>query len=43
MTYQQDDWGTWLPIAEFTYNNSFHPTLGYSPFYTFQGMDLVIQ
>ena len=43
MVYQQDNWGTWLPMAKFAYNNSFHPTLGYSPFYTLQGADLVIQ
>ena len=43
VVYQQDDWGTWLPMAEFTYNNSFHPTLGYLPFYALQGADLVIQ
>ena len=30
-------------MAEFTYNNSFHPTLGCSPFYALQGADLVIQ
>ena len=43
MAYQQDDWGTWLPMAKFTYNNSFHPTLGCSPFYALQGADLAIQ
>ena len=43
VVYQQDDWGTWLPMAKFTYNNSFHPTLGCSPFYALQGADLVIQ
>ena len=43
VVYQQDDWGTWLPMVKFTYNNSFHPALGCSPFYTLQGADLVIQ
>ena len=43
VAYQQDDWGTWLPMAKFTYNNSFHPTLGCSPFYALQGADLAIQ
>ena len=43
VVYQQDDWGTWLPTAKFTYNNSFHPTLGCLPFYALQGADLVIQ
>ena len=43
VAYQQDDWGTWLPMAEFAYNNSFHPTLGCLPFYALQGADLAIQ
>ena len=43
VAYQQDNWGTWLPMAKFAYNNSFHPTLGYSPFYALQGADLAIQ
>ena len=43
VVYQQDDWGTWLPMAKFAYNNSFHSTLGCSPFYALQGADLVIQ
>ena len=43
VVYQQDNWDTWLPMAEFAYNNSFHPTLGCSPFYALQGADLVIQ
>ena len=43
VVYQQDDLGTWLPIAKFTYNNSFYPTLGCSPFYALQGADLMIQ
>ena len=30
-------------MAKFTYNNSFHPTLGCSPFYALQGADLAIQ
>ena len=30
-------------MVKFTYNNSFHPALGYSPFYMLQGADLVIQ
>ena len=30
-------------MAKFTYNNSFHPTLGSSPFYVLQGADLAIQ
>ena len=29
-------------MAKFTYNNSFHLTLGYLPFYVLQGTDLVI-
>jgi len=35
--YQQDDWVTMLPIAEFTYNNSVHSSTGVSPFYALYG------
>ena len=30
-------------MAKFAYNNSFHPTLDYSPFYTLQSTDPAIQ
>jgi hypothetical protein len=32
--YQQDNWKTLLPIAEFCYNNTKSGTLGVTPFYT---------
>ena len=35
--YQQDNWGTLLPLAEFTYNNSPHATTGISPFFANKG------
>ena len=35
--YQQDDWSSLLPLAEFAYNNSKHSTTKYSPFYTYCG------
>jgi hypothetical protein len=33
VNYQQDDWVTWLPLAEFAYNNSSKSGLGTSPFF----------
>ncbi len=32
-THQQDDWSTWLHLAEFAYNNRHHSTIKTSPFY----------
>jgi hypothetical protein len=29
--FEQDDWGQWLPLAQFTYNNSKHSSTGVSP------------
>ena len=36
-TYYQDDWAAKLLLAEFTYNNSLHSTIGASPFYAAYG------
>jgi len=35
--YQQDNWSTLLPIAEFVYNNAPNETTGTSPFFTNKG------
>ncbi|MBW0490575.1 hypothetical protein O181_030290 [Austropuccinia psidii MF-1] len=37
--YNQDDWNTWLPLAEFAYNNSDHCSTNQSPFFTVYGRD----
>src|SRR5260221_3614839 len=37
MNYQQDDWVTLLPMAEFAYNNAMNTTTGVSPFFTNKG------
>ncbi|MBW0562326.1 hypothetical protein O181_102041 [Austropuccinia psidii MF-1] len=34
-SYHQDDWNTWLPLAEFDYNNSDHSSTKKSPFSLF--------
>ncbi|MBW0542546.1 hypothetical protein O181_082261, partial [Austropuccinia psidii MF-1] len=34
VSYNQDDWNTWLPLAEFAYNNSDHSSSKPSPFFT---------
>ncbi|MBW0539913.1 hypothetical protein O181_079628 [Austropuccinia psidii MF-1] len=39
VSYHQDDWNTWLPLAEFAYNNSDHPSTNQSPFFTVYGRD----
>ncbi|MBW0520215.1 hypothetical protein O181_059930 [Austropuccinia psidii MF-1] len=36
-SYNQDDWHTWLPLAEFTYNNVEHSSTKQSPFFTIYG------
>jgi len=40
MNYQQDDWATLLPMAEFTYNNAMNATTGVSPFFANKGYHL---
>ena len=37
--YAQDDWYTWLPIAEFCHNNQINSTTGKTAFQTIYGMD----
>ncbi|MBW0576712.1 hypothetical protein O181_116427 [Austropuccinia psidii MF-1] len=39
VSYHQDDWNTWLPLAEFAYNNSDNSLTKQSPFFTFYGRD----
>jgi transposase InsO family protein len=35
--YRQDDWHDLLPVAEFAYNNSFHSSIGMTPFFANHG------
>src|SRR5260221_12286106 len=37
MNYQQDDWATLLPMAEFAYNNATNAMMGVSPFFVNKG------
>ncbi|MBW0512796.1 hypothetical protein O181_052511 [Austropuccinia psidii MF-1] len=37
VSYHQDDWYTWLPPAEFAYNNAEHSSTKQSPFFTIYG------
>ena len=37
--YRQDDWVSRLAMAEFTYNNSIHSTIGTTPFRALYGFD----
>ncbi|MBW0537084.1 hypothetical protein O181_076799 [Austropuccinia psidii MF-1] len=34
VSFHQDYWNTWLPLAEFAYNNSDHSSAKQSPFFT---------
>ncbi|MBW0514952.1 hypothetical protein O181_054667 [Austropuccinia psidii MF-1] len=36
-SYHQDDWHTWIPLAEFAYNNAEHFSTKQSPFFTIYG------
>ena len=40
--YQQDNWSSLLPLAEFSYNNALNATTGVSPFFANKGYDLSI-
>ncbi|MBW0535732.1 hypothetical protein O181_075447, partial [Austropuccinia psidii MF-1] len=37
VSYHQDNWYTWLPLAEFAYNNAEHSSTKQSPFFTIYG------
>ncbi|MBW0555757.1 hypothetical protein O181_095472 [Austropuccinia psidii MF-1] len=39
VSYHQDDWNTWIPLAEFAYNDSDHSSTKKSPFFTVYGRD----
>ncbi|MBW0487649.1 hypothetical protein O181_027364 [Austropuccinia psidii MF-1] len=39
VSYHKDDWNTWLPLAEFAYNDSDHSSEKQSPFFTFYRRD----
>jgi hypothetical protein len=38
INYQQDDWFTLLPIAEFSYNNTVHTSTNQTPFFALTGV-----
>jgi hypothetical protein len=39
INYQQDDWGQWLPLAEFAVNNGVSESTKCTPFFAVQGVD----
>ncbi|MBW0500329.1 hypothetical protein O181_040044 [Austropuccinia psidii MF-1] len=39
VSYHQDDWNTWLRLAEFAYNDSDHSSTKKSVFFTVYGRD----
>ncbi|MBW0510805.1 hypothetical protein O181_050520 [Austropuccinia psidii MF-1] len=39
VSYNHNDWNTWLPLAEFSYNNSDDCSTEQSPFFTVYGRD----
>ncbi|TPX31214.1 hypothetical protein SeLEV6574_g08557 [Synchytrium endobioticum] len=41
-SYNQDDWAELLPQAEFAHNNSYHSSIGMSPFFATTGQDAEI-
>ncbi|MBW0542635.1 hypothetical protein O181_082350 [Austropuccinia psidii MF-1] len=41
VSYHQDDWYTWLPLAGFAYNNAEHSSTKQSPFFTIYGRNAI--
>ncbi|MBW0591578.1 hypothetical protein O181_131293 [Austropuccinia psidii MF-1] len=39
VSYHQDDWNTWFPLAKFAYNNSDHSSTKQLPLFTVYGRD----
>ncbi|MBW0529944.1 hypothetical protein O181_069659 [Austropuccinia psidii MF-1] len=39
VSYHKDYWNTWLPLADFAYNNSDHSSTKQSPFFRVYGRD----
>ncbi|MBW0507973.1 hypothetical protein O181_047688 [Austropuccinia psidii MF-1] len=39
VSYHQDDWNKWLPLAELAYNDSDHSSTKQLPFFTVYGRD----
>ena len=37
VNYEQNDWVTFLPMAQFAFNNAVHTTTGEMPFYVNYG------
>ncbi|HVW99810.1 MAG TPA: reverse transcriptase domain-containing protein, partial [Candidatus Babeliaceae bacterium] len=37
VNWHQNDWSSWLSIAEFSYNNRVHSSTGFSPFFATKG------
>jgi len=42
ISYHQRDWDKYLPMMEFSYNNSVNPSTGYSPFFLNQGYHPIV-
>ncbi|MBW0508530.1 hypothetical protein O181_048245 [Austropuccinia psidii MF-1] len=42
VSYHQDDWNTWLPLAEFAYNNAENSSTNQSHFFTIYGRNTSI-